>query len=55
MFEKEIKFITDISLNKVKKFGSFFTYEKLLTSDVHPAIIKYISAELAAIMQIVRL
>ena len=46
MFEKEIKFITDISLNKVKKFGSFFTYEKLLTSDVHPAIIKYISAEL---------
>ena len=46
MFDKEIKFITDLSLNKVKKFGSFFTFEKLLTSDVHPAIIKYISAEL---------
>ncbi|MHB1686667.1 MAG: hypothetical protein ACYCVH_04740 [Ignavibacteriaceae bacterium] len=46
MFEKEIKFITDYSLNKVKKFGSFFTFEKLLSSDVHPAIIQYISAEL---------
>ncbi len=46
MFEKEIKFITDVSLNKVKKFGSFFTFDKLLASDVHPAIIKYVSAEL---------
>ena len=46
MFEKEIKFISDFSLNKVKKFGSFFTFTKLLSSDVHPAIIQYISAEL---------
>ncbi|MHB8579358.1 MAG: hypothetical protein ACYDA4_05795 [Ignavibacteriaceae bacterium] len=46
MFDKEIKFISDFSLNKVKKFGSFFTFAKLLSSDVHPAIIQYISAEL---------
>ncbi len=46
MFDKEIKFISDFSLNKVKKFGSFFTFAKLLSSDVHTAIIQYISAEL---------
>ncbi len=46
MFEKEIKFIADFSLNKVKKLGSFFTFEKLLTTDLHPAIIQFISAEL---------
>lgn len=46
MFEKEIKFIADFSLNKVKKLGSFFTFERLLNSDLHPAIAQYISAEL---------
>lgn len=46
MFEKEINFISDFSLNKVKKFGSFVTFEKILTTDIHPAIKQYISAEL---------
>jgi hypothetical protein len=46
MFEKEIKFISDFSLNKIKKLGSFFTFERLLNSDLHPAIAQYISAEL---------
>lgn len=46
MFEKEIKFISDFSLNKLKSFGSFVTFEKLSTTDLHPAIISYISAEL---------
>jgi len=46
MFEKEIKFISDFSLNKLKSFGSFVTFEKLSTTDLHPAIIAYISAEL---------
>ena len=46
MFEKEIKFIVDFSLNKVKNFGSFFSFEKLLSSDIHPAILHYISAEI---------
>jgi len=45
MFEKEIKFISDFSLNKVKKLGSFVTFEKLSGTDLHPAIITYISAE----------
>ncbi len=45
MFEKEIKFISDFSLNKVKKLGSFVTFEKLSGTDLHPAIISYISAE----------
>jgi hypothetical protein len=46
MFEKEIKFIVDFSLNKVKNLGSFFSYEKLLGTDIHPAILQYISAEI---------
>ncbi len=46
MFEKEIKFISDFSLNKIKKLGSFFTFEKLLNSDIHPAILHYINSEI---------
>jgi hypothetical protein len=46
MFEKEIKFITDFNLNKIKKSGSFFTITHLAAANVHPAIIQYISAEL---------
>ncbi len=46
MFEKEIKFIVDFNLNKVKKLGSFFTFEKLLETDLHPSIKLYISTEL---------
>ncbi len=55
MFEKEIKFISDFSLNKVKELGSFITFEKLSGTvitfeklsgtDLHPAIITYISSE----------
>lgn len=51
MFEKEIKFIADISLNKIKNLGSFITYEKLAESDIHPAILKYISSELDYLIQ----
>ena len=46
MFEKEIKFIIDFTLNRISKLGSFFTYEKLASAEVHPAIILYISAQL---------
>lgn len=45
MFQKEISFITDFSLNQVKKLGPYFTIEKLLDLNIHPAIKKYISAE----------
>ncbi|HEY7750863.1 MAG TPA: hypothetical protein VH917_01120, partial [Ignavibacteriaceae bacterium] len=46
MFEKEIKFISDFCLNKIKKLSSTFTYDKLAATDLHPAIMRYISAEL---------
>lgn len=46
MFEKEIKFIYDFNLNKLNKFGSFFSFAQLKESDIHPAILHYISAEM---------
>ncbi len=46
MFEKEIKFIIDFTLNRIKRLGSFFTFEKLASAEIHPAIILYISAQL---------
>ena len=46
MFEKEIKFIIDFTLNRINKLGSFFTFERLASAEVHPAIIHYISAQL---------
>ncbi|PJA98765.1 MAG: hypothetical protein CO128_05615 [Ignavibacteriales bacterium CG_4_9_14_3_um_filter_30_11] len=47
MFEKEIKFITDYSLEKIKSLGSYFTFEDILSVNIHPSITKYISAELS--------
>ena len=46
MFEREIKFIYDFNLNKVNRLGPYFTFEQLLASDLHPAILQYISAEI---------
>ena len=46
MFENEIKFISDFTLNKVKELGSFITVEKLLSTDIHPAIKKYVEGEI---------
>lgn len=46
MFEKEINFITDFSLEKIKSLGSYFTFNDILAADIHPSITKYISAEL---------
>lgn len=45
MFEKEITFITDLTVNKVRKLGAYFTYKDLASIDIHPAILKYIGAE----------
>ncbi len=45
MFQTEIKFITDFTLNYVKKLGAFFTFERLLETNIHPAIKQYINAE----------
>jgi hypothetical protein len=46
MFEKEIKFIGDFCFNQVKSLGSGFTFEKITSTSLHPAIIQYVSAEL---------
>lgn len=46
MFEKEIKFVSDFTLNRIKRLGSFFTYEKLASAEIHPAVILYISSHL---------
>lgn len=46
MFQNEIKFINDFTLNKIKNLGTLFTIDKLLTADFHPAIKKYIEAEI---------
>jgi len=46
MFENEIKFISDFTLNKVKELGSFITIDKLMSIDIHPAIKKYVEGEI---------
>lgn len=46
MFEKEIKFIGDFCLNQVRNLGTIFTFEKISAANIHPAILRYISAEL---------
>jgi hypothetical protein len=46
MFEREIKFIYDFNLNKINHIGPYFTFEQLSTTDIHPAILHYISAEI---------
>ncbi|MEP0862668.1 MAG: hypothetical protein HRF52_14640 [Ignavibacterium sp.] len=46
MFQSEIKFIYDFVINRIKNLGEVFTIEKLLEADIHPAIKKYIEAEI---------
>ena len=46
MFRKEIKFIYDFNLNKVRKLGAYLTYEQIKKAKIHPAILHYISAEI---------
>ena len=46
MFEKEIIAISDYSVNKIKNLGAYFTIEQLNSTELHPAIKKYIDSEL---------
>ncbi len=46
MFEREIKFIYDFNLNKISHLGPYFTFEQLAATEIHPAILHYISAEI---------
>lgn len=46
MFEKEIIAISDHSVNQIKKLGAYFTIEQINSTDLHPAIKRYIDSEL---------
>jgi hypothetical protein len=46
MFEKEIKFIVDYTLNKLRKEVAHVNMGRMLNSSIHPAVIKYCSAEI---------
>lgn len=46
MFEKENKFIFDFCYNKIIIVGSHITFEKLEALEIHPAILKFISADI---------
>lgn len=46
MFEKEIEFIYNYNLNKIQHLNSFISYEQLISTDIHPALLQYISAEI---------
>ncbi len=46
MFEKEIEYIYKYNLNKIEQLGSFITYEQLVSTNIHPAILQYLSAEI---------
>lgn len=46
MFQNEIKFIYDFVINRIKHLGDVFTIERLLEAEIHPAIKKYIEAEI---------
>ncbi len=45
MLKKEIKFIHDFSSNYIRELGLYFTVDELKTKELHPALIRYISAE----------
>lgn len=46
LFENRVKEIYDSNVNKLKSLGTYFTFPDLLTLELHPAVIKYISAEI---------
>jgi len=46
MFEKEIKFINDLTVSKLKGLGEFISLEQIKSVGIHPAVVKYIEAEI---------
>ncbi len=46
MFEEEIKIIADYYSSKTKTLGHYFNYLQLLSLDLNPALLHYISAEI---------
>ncbi len=54
MLERELKFINDFLINKIQKLGNYFSYEQLSSAGVHPAVLKFISAEIDYLIYIDR-
>ncbi|NLT50395.1 MAG: hypothetical protein GXX85_05705 [Ignavibacteria bacterium] len=46
MFEKELKYIDGFNASRIKKLGNFLTYGELAAANLHPAVLRYISAEI---------
>lgn len=46
MFEKEIKAIYRLNVDKIENLGAFCTFEQIQSAELHPAILQYLSAEL---------
>lgn len=44
MLKKEINFISDLNINKLQILGDRFTLLDLNNSDIHPALLKYVSS-----------
>lgn len=44
MFNKELKFISDLNLNKLQDLGSKFNLQAVKNSNIHPSLYKYIDA-----------
>lgn len=46
MFEKEIKFINDLTISKLNGLGEFISLAQIKSAGIHPAVVKYIEAEI---------
>lgn len=46
MFEREINFIYDFYANKIRKAGTYISYDHLKSCELHPAILQYVLGEI---------
>lgn len=46
MFEKELKFIDGFNASRIKKLGNYLTFGEMVAANLHPAVMRYISAEI---------
>ena len=46
MFEREINFIYDFYANKIRKAGTYISYDHLKSCGLHPAILQYVLGEI---------
>lgn len=50
MFQREIQFITDFTINKIKNLENSISISDLIKADVHPAIINYFVGQIGIMM-----